>query len=176
MEQRKNKDRKWIGCILLLLCPFCVERVVSIPCVCPRCLLPKNSVNMITHWFLALAHRIEKHELELGADWQGEISSRMLFAGAVDLFVCNGVAPRLSLSSANSGRHLDFPSRAEHYRIQDIKEKMQRERESEKAYCWCSHPTMGTMLVKVQYVNIDPWHCRYKCHALSITSVLGGSV
>lgn len=88
--KRRNKDRKLFECIWLPLCPFCTERVISIPCL-PPVSPAKESVNMITHWFLALTHRIEKH------DWQEEISSRTLFAGAVDLFVCNGVAPRLSV-------------------------------------------------------------------------------
>lgn len=38
---------------------------------------------------------MEKHGLQLGADWQEEISSRTLFAGAVDLFVI--VAPGMSV-------------------------------------------------------------------------------
>lgn len=62
--------------------------------VCPQCLLPKQEWIWLHNDF-SLTHRIEKHELELGADWHEEISSRTVFA--VDLFVCNRVSPRLSV-------------------------------------------------------------------------------
>lgn len=93
--KRRNRDRKWFGYICALPCRAGHLNSASAP-------------NVSCHWrceydytlILALAHRIERHELELGTDWQEELSNRTLFAGAVDLFVCNRAGPQGCVSSA----------------------------------------------------------------------------
>lgn len=64
--KRRNKNRKWFECIWLLLCPFCAEWVVSIPCL-PPVSPAKARVNMITRWFLA--HTQNREEWVGAGSW-----------------------------------------------------------------------------------------------------------
>ena len=100
-HRRKGERKKENYWNVLLLCAFSVQgQVISFPC---STLFPpaNNSLYMTTNWLLTLTRSRERNELELVTDWQEDISSRMLFAGAFDLlFVIEW--PQGSVSSPNS--------------------------------------------------------------------------
>lgn len=73
---------------------------ISVPFFCRAGHLNSTSAPNVSHkrgceYDYTLISRSLTQNTELGTDWQEEMSSRTLFAGVADLFVCNRVAPRL---------------------------------------------------------------------------------